>query len=680
MKMDRAAYAAVVAATLCGWASGASSITVSPASLSFSYQVGSSTMPSNTKVTVTLPSGSTSAYVINAVVAASPAAPWLSVAPAAGYSPLALTVSVNPTGLAPSSYSAYITITTAPASSTISIPVTFLVSNPPSSIVVSSPSIQTFSPATTSSNDTFSFNFTTGGTWPDFPQTDPTTSGELDVASNGGTISFNVAAALATGSPKGTGMWFRIGPRGAAPTGTTTSGVAIEGSYVPLTLMLDYTTVNALLPGSYGGTITITPTTSGSTSYTVSVNLVVSAGAPTMETIYPSVIVQSPTVNPMITITGTNFFTTSVVTIYLPTTPGCSSTSVPASTPTQMTATLLSNTLIQATLVNTSAILQSPAALCVVVTNPVPPNNPSQLPGGPIEFDVLSVTEMAITGVTNAASYVPKATQTGTDPDPALTAQSAAAPGEIISIFGRNLGPSAPYSVPLTSVGGNQFFQTFVPDPDSPSNLIEVVFNYNDPATGNPATPIWAPLIMVSNNQINAIVPFELANVIGTAYNNVTVEVMDGSAATINQYGLIMVNEDPGIFTIGGLGTGQAAVLNYNNTTQTYSINSAKNAAPRGSTIVIYATGLGALYNPISDGFIALSSDSVVDPVQVTIGGQPAVVSYAGAAGGSVAGLVQVNAIVPPTVAVGQAVSMTVTGGTLYTARRSQANVTIGVQ
>jgi len=475
-------------------------------------------------------------------------------------------------------------------------------------------------------------------------------------------------------------MWFRIGPRGATPTGTTTSGVAISGSYVPLTVMLDYTTVSALLPGSYGGTITITPTTAGSTPYTVSVNLVVSAGAPTMNSVYPTMIVQGPAVDPMITITGTNFFSTTVVTIFQPTTPGCSPTSVAATTPTQMTMTLLSNTLIQASLVHTSSILQTPATLCIVVTNPVPPNNPSQAPGGPLEFDVLSVNTMAITAVTNAASYAPKAVQTGKDPDPALNAVASAAPGEIISIFGRNLGPTTPYSVPLTTVGGSQYYQTFVPDPSNISNLIEVVFNYTDPATGYPATPIWAPLIMVSNNQINAIVPFELATVIGTAYNVVSVQVMDGSASTVGQYNVVMVNEDPGVFTIGGLGTGQAAVLNYDNATQTYSINSSKNAAARGSTIVIYATGLGSMINPISDGFIATGPDSVIDPVQVTIGGQPAVVSYAGAAGGSVAGLVQINAIVPPTVATGQAVSLTITGGTLYSARRSQTSVTIAVK
>jgi uncharacterized protein (TIGR03437 family) len=184
---------------------------------------------------------------------------------------------------------------------------------------------------------------------------------------------------------------------------------------------------------------------------------------------------------------------------------------------------------------------------------------------------------------------------------------------------------------------------------------------------------------MLSNNQINAVVPFELSAVVGTANSTVTVVVWDGAAFS-NAFQLVMVGEDPGIFTLGGLGTGQGAILNYGTNSGSYTINSTKNAASRGSTIVIYATGMGTLMSPLADGVIAETSDQVSDPVQVTIGGQPAVVSYAGAAGGSVAGLIQINAIVPPTISTGTAVSLSVTGGTAATARQSQAGVTVAVQ
>ncbi|MGA8579114.1 MAG: hypothetical protein WB579_10575, partial [Bryobacteraceae bacterium] len=55
------ALAAIVAGR--AWAASSTGITVSPASVSFSYQVGSATLPASTKVTVTLPTGTASGSV-----------------------------------------------------------------------------------------------------------------------------------------------------------------------------------------------------------------------------------------------------------------------------------------------------------------------------------------------------------------------------------------------------------------------------------------------------------------------------------------------------------------------------------------------------------------------------------------------------------------------------------------
>jgi uncharacterized protein (TIGR03437 family) len=672
------ALAALIAGR--AWAASSTSITVSPASVTFTYQVGSATMPASSKVTVTLPTGTPSSTVVVAQETSTPA--WLVVTPASGYSPLALTLTANPTGLPPGNYPASIAISTTPATMTLTIPVTLVVSNPPSSLVVISPS-SNYTSATSSSNGTLTFAFTTGGTWPAFPATDPTTSSEIDVASNGGTIPFTVTAAAASGTGKGsssTPVWVRVGPAGSTPSGLTTSGVALSGSYVPITVLLDQTTVEALLPGSYGATITIAPTVPGSASFLISVNLVVSAGPPALTSIYPAVIVQDPAVSPLITITGQNFFATSVVTIEEQAGGTCALSGTPVGTPTQLTVTLLSQQVLEATIPYNSPLLQNPAILCLFVTNPAPPNNPAQVPGGPATFTVLSSTAMAITGITNAASYQLRATQVGTNPDPVSSGQTAASAGEIISIFGQNLGPLVADTVPLTTVVGVQAFPTSVPDPSNPTSSFEVVFTFWDVTLMPPGNhSILAPIIMLSNNQINAVVPFELSAVVGTVNSSVSVVVWDGAAFS-NTYPVIMVGEDPGVFTLGGLGTGQGAILNYSDSDGSYTINSAKNAAARGSTIVVYATGMGTLVSPLADGVIANSSDVVSDPVQVTIGGQPAVVSYAGAAGGSVAGLIQINTIVPPTISTGTAVSLTVTGGTAATARQSQANVTVAVQ
>jgi len=502
------------------------------------------------------------------------------------------------------------------------------------------------------------------------------------VASNGGTIPFTVTAA-ASGTGKGsssTPVWVRVGPLGSTPAGLTTSGVALSGSYVPITVMLDETTMESLLPGSYNATITITPTVSGDAPFLISVSLVVSAGAPSLTSIYPVVIVQDPTVSPLITITGQNFFATSVVTIEAQSGGACDLDGTPVGTPTQLATTLLSQQVLEATIPYNAALLENPGTLCLFVTNPAPPTNPAQVPGGPATFTVLSSTQMAITALTNASSYQLRATQVGTDPDPVSSGQTAASPGEIISIFGQNLGPLVVDTVPLTTVVDVQAFPTSVPDPANPANSFEVVFTFWDVTLSPPGNHnVLSPIIMLSNNQINAIVPFELSAVVGTANSNASVVVWDGAAFS-NTFPIVMVGEDPGVFTMAGLGTGQGAILNYSVDSATYTINSAKNAAPRGSTIVIYATGMGTLASPLADGVIANASDVVNDPVQVTIGGQPAVVSYAGAAGGSVAGLIQINAIVPPTISAGAAVSLTVSGGTAATARRSQANVTVAVQ
>jgi len=78
---------------------------------------------------------------------------------------------------------------------------------------------------------------------------------------------------------------------------------------------------------------------------------------------------------------------------------------------------------------------------------------------------------------------------------------------------------------------------------------------------------------------------------------------------------------------------------------------------------------------------VATGAVSVADNTyRVDIDGQPAVVTYAGTSPGAVAGLVQINAIVPPTVRTGAAISMTVSIGSTAAARRSQPGVTLAVK
>lgn len=624
--------------------------TATPTSLSFSYQVNSTTFPAAGKVTVTLPATAGSSTTMTVQTASTPQG-WLAVTPSSGHSPLALTVNVNPTGLSPGNYIGTITVTIPAGSSPAVISVNLLISNPPSTLLVSSPSSNW-----TASPPTFTFSYTTGSGVP-LPA-----SAEVDVASSGDIIPFNVTAAVASAKASGSstaGVWLSINQANQLPTAQT-SGVALSGSYVPITVTLDQSSLDTLDPGSYGGSIVVAANSAANGSITISVNLVVSAGAPVLNSIFPASVIAAPVVNPLITIYGDNFFSTSVVSLQQGTNP-----------PITLTSTLLSRQVLTATVA--AALLASPTVWTLSVTNPAPPNNPSQAPVSTL-FTVTSASQPAITAIVNAASYLPTAVQTGTNPNPVPLNATSISPREIISIFGQNLGPA---TVTTATPQGDSLGDP----PTYPTTLagIAVIFQIDA------QTQVNAPIIMVSSNQINAIVPVATANVLQSGNPFVSVTVQNGVNST-QVFPLTVVTEDPGMFTFGGLGQGQAAILNYDNTTGAYTINSSTVPAPRGSTILIYATGMGDLSVPpsglpLADGAVASSALPVADgTVRVDISGQPAVVSYAGASPGAVAGLVQINAIVPPTVAAGKAVPITVSIGSAATARRSQPGATLSIK
>jgi uncharacterized protein (TIGR03437 family) len=785
------------------WSQASSGPSATPASLTFNYTVNSTTLPASAPLTVSLPSTASSSTVISVVstypAGTPPTQTWLTVAPAKGHAPLKLTVVANPTSLPPGGYSATLSVTTNPNVGSLSISVTLSVSNPPANLVVN-PGVATsnFTPASGSTPDTLSFTYTTGAPW-------NAPASELDVSTTGGTIPFNVTAANAAGSGSGgsatTPVWLRVFPGPVTASGQPTlqtSGVANTGSSVPITVSLDQTSVQSLLPGSYGSTVTFAANSAINGSHLVAVNLVVSAGPPVLFSIFPTSLVQAPIVNPMISINGQNFFSTSVVTIApAGVVDAVNNVCTQNGAPTQLSSQLLSQTAMTATVSNAQTLFAKPGTWCVCVTNPAPPNAPGQPaacaptpnpPAQPIDytFNVISSSTIAVSSVLNAASYQQSAKQSGTNADPVVVGQTSIAPGEIVSIFGQNLGPSTPLpatpgatpailtsSAPLAgilststlgttlqfTVSGTGVTVNFAGDlkasnNEAPADIaayinsvtkaaglvgnvasVQMVLGSNyitltSPATGSAATitmkdnaaaqllkltsgngdvqasgadlafpfqlnniqvafqftdktsglvtTLYAPLIMVSSNQVNAMVPSGVAGGIGGGSATLVIQNNGSSASFAN---IALVNENPGIFTLSGQGSGQAAVLNYDAASGSYTINSSKNTASRGSTIVIFATGLGTLQPPgLADGVAAPAADKVSDPVQVTIAGQPCVVTYAGTSPGSLGGLTQINAIVPPTVATGQAVSVTLAGGTAQTARQSQGGVTLAVK
>ncbi len=182
---------------------------------------------------------------------------------------------------------------------------------------------------------------------------------------------------------------------------------------------------------------------------------------------------------------------------------------------------------------------------------------------------------------------------------------------------------------------------------------------------------IAAPLLYTSATQVSCIVPYDVAP--GAPADVVVTYGTDVSTATA----MNVVDATPGVFTLDSSGTGQGAILNIaiaGDSTVTYSVNGASNAAPKGSMVAIYLTGFGQT-SPAGDETQFISGTvAPVLPVSVTVGGQPASNVQAAAPVGGVPGFLQVNATLPPTVT--GTVPVVVTVGTAS----SQARVTMVIK
>jgi uncharacterized protein (TIGR03437 family) len=219
------------------------------------------------------------------------------------------------------------------------------------------------------------------------------------------------------------------------------------------------------------------------------------------------------------------------------------------------------------------------------------------------------------------------------------------AAGEILSIYGFGAGPSNASGFALDPSGKVA----------TSLNGARILFDGRS-----------APMIYGSASQSNVIVPYEVAGQAAT-----TISLQFGGV-TSAAWTIPVAASAPGVFTLGSSGVGPAAVLNQDN-----SVNAASRPAARGSIIQIYATGEGQTSPPGATGSVTGTDlKTPVLPVKVSIGGQDAVVQYAGSAAGAVAGLFQVNAVVPQGVTPGAAVPISVSVGGVP----SQSGVTLAVQ
>ena len=245
---------------------------------------------------------------------------------------------------------------------------------------------------------------------------------------------------------------------------------------------------------------------------------------------------------------------------------------------------------------------------------------------GPLNADGSSASTPVITGIVNAASY----------------ANGSVAPGEIVDIFGQNLGPQA---LTTGSWDGNGNLSVGIAG-------TQVTFN-----------GIPAPLLYASAFVMTAIVPFEV-----TGANQATVQVTNGGSLSVSRTFPVSATA-PGIFAQDSSGSGQAVVLN-----QDFSVNSPANPAAQGSVIVVYATGGGQTDPPETTGRATAGVAQVTVSVSATIGVQQAQVLFAGQASGEVAGVMQVNLQVPKGVTGDVPVVLTVGDAT------SQTTATVAIQ
>lgn len=241
----------------------------------------------------------------------------------------------------------------------------------------------------------------------------------------------------------------------------------------------------------------------------------------------------------------------------------------------------------------------------------------------------------------------------------------ALAPGQLVTIFGRNLGPDTlAYASPEGGAFPNELSGT------------RVLF-------GKTA----APIIYSSATQVSAIAP---SNLVPQTRADVVVEYQGQQSPPVS---IFVASSAPGMFTADSSGGGAAAVLNVEAATGAVTINSPQNPAPRGGIIVAYVTGGGLTNPPSIDGSLAADIGGMALPVQAGLdfisaaggmgstdcaanpGCKPVQVLYAGPAPGIVTGVIQVNMRLPDTPSVSGTHSLGVAMGGIWS--QSFANVSI---
>ena len=164
-----------------------------------------------------------------------------------------------------------------------------------------------------------------------------------------------------------------------------------------------------------------------------------------------------------------------------------------------------------------------------------------------------------------------------------------------------------------------------------------------------------APLFYSSNGQINAQLPFDLEP---NSRPSVVLKTRR-QGATQDTYAvpetITVTAVQPTIFTTNQQGTGQGAILDKDN-----KLVDASAPAQVGDAVQVFCTGLGATQPAVASGAPAPATPPLAEvtvPVTATVGGKAAAVQFAGLAPNFV-GLYQVNVQIPDGVTAGSAVPL----------------------
>ncbi len=602
-------------------ATAPAAITATPASLNLTYTTGAS-----------VPSASlTSAFILSSSGAPLSAtlsvtgATWLTVAPSGQISLIGLlntiTVTANPTGLAPKVYTGTIKISAPEATNkTLSLTVTLTVNAQVPTAIATWPvggiqgSPQTIM-ATVDGNGYFSTStvavsgFTPAAT----------------ITVTDGTSTVNQTFLIPVYAPVADGL--RLGVSSPLPSGAVgtaySQNLAAAGGTGPYT----YAAIAGLMPAGLSvaaGRISGTPTNAGIYLFTIQVTD--SSTPPILAynqvqvTIDPAAaaglrieVAAAPlplgvigaAYGPLtLTVTGGTGGPYTWSSLNLPAGLVLSATGVLSGTPSTdgsagpVTPTIVSETSLLAAL--PAGVLLNAGVLRLAVTTPAPGGGTSN----EAPFLVYGPNPQ-ITAVVNSATYV----------------QGTLAPGDLIAIFGIGMGPSA-----LT-----------IFDPATPP--IPTSLPTTAPSTSVTINGTAAPLLYTSASVVGVIVPYTVAG--PTAQVIVTYGGLVSQPVTV-----AVAAADPGVYSLASSGLGQGAILNFAN--GNFTINSNANPAPTGSIVVIYMTGAGTTSANIDN--LLVPAAPAVTPVlapTVSIGGQGATVLAAQAPPGSVPGLIQLNVTVP---------------------------------